>query len=153
MKRYLIFIATILVACGGNDPEVDTTYPEVDMKFSEAFPAACQVLERGQTYTFKMRFTDNQELGSYSLDIHNNFNHHTHNTDETEHCDEEPIKTAVNAFTYIRDYAIPTGTREYMATATVSVPNDVDTGDYHLSIKLTDQAGWATFHRMGIKIK
>ena len=152
MKKYLIFIATALLACESNDPTVDTEAPFINGGFSEAFPVACTVLERGKTYTFKARFTDNQELGSYSFDIHNDFDHHNHPGDVNA-CNPEPAKTAVKPLVFVQDYNIPAGQKEYTANVEVTIPADVDTGDYHFSIKLTDQAAWATYERMSLKIK
>lgn len=153
MKRYLIIIAAFLLSCSSNDPEVDTTYPEIDMSISEAFPQACAVLEKGKTYTFKAKFTDNQELGSYSLDIHNNFDNHTHDTGSAETCHTDKEKTPVNPFVLIKDFAIPSGQREYTMLQSINIPENVDAGDYHLTIKLVDQVGWSTLKRISIKIK
>ena len=54
----------------------------------------------------KVRFTDNAELGSYSINIHNNFDHHSHST-EVEECNMDPVKEPVNPYVFIQDYDIP----------------------------------------------
>src|SRR5690606_36650696 len=118
-------------------------YPEIDTGISGAFPVQCSEIERGKTFTFKARFTDNTALGSFSLDIHHNFDHHTHSTEIAE-CDDEPDKTPVTPFLFIKDYDIPAGSKDYIATAEINVPAGVDAGDYHFMIRLTDQQGWQT---------
>lgn len=152
MKKYLIFIVAALTACEGDDPTVDTEYPTINKGFAEAFPVVCSELERGKTYTFKARFTDNQELGSYSFDIHNDFNHHNH-TGEVKECSPEPEKVPVKPMLFVENYTIPAGLKEFEAKVDVVIPADVDIGDYHFVIKLTDQSGWASFERMSLKIK
>lgn len=116
------------------------------------FPRQCSELTRGQTFVFRARFSDNVELGSFSLDIHHNFDHHTHSTDGGNDCGPDPVKIPVNPFLLIRGFQIPAGQREYSATAEFQVPADVDPGDYHFMIRLTDKAGWQTISGLSIKI-
>lgn len=156
MKRnlftMLLLCTAVLAGCSKNDEAVDSEYPVIDITGADAFPVQCSVLERGKTVTFKARFTDNVALGSYSLDIHHNFDHHTHST-EVNTCAESPNKTPVKPLVFIKDYTLPAGGRDYTATATISIPADVDTGDYHFMIRLTDKEGWQTIKGLSIKIQ
>jgi len=157
MKRthpvvFSLLIIIFCFSCKKETVETDTVYPEIDLSVTGGFPQQCSELERGKTFTFKARFVDNVALGSFSLDIHHNFDHHTHSTD-ISNCDEEPVKQAVNPMLFIQTYSIPEGSREYTATADISIPADVDAGDYHFMIRLTDREGWQTIRGISIKIR
>ncbi len=155
MNRYrwmIVAAAFIMAGCGKNDTPKDETPPVIDLSVDGAFPVQCSELVRGQTFTFKARFTDNVELGSYGLDIHHNFDQHSHST-ETATCEAEGVKTSVNPFLLVRNYTIPSGNRSFEATASVEVPADVDPGDYHFMVKLTDKQGWQTLRGLSIKIR
>lgn len=98
----------------------------------------------------RARFTDNAEHGSFSIDKHHNYDHHTHST-EVNDCEMEVIKTAENLFLYIQSFAIPNGLREYEAAFDIEISEDIDSGDYHFMI-LTDSEGWQTIRGISIKI-
>jgi hypothetical protein len=125
--------------------------PRIDLEIADAFPQACAQLPRGQVYQFKARFVDNTALGSFSLDIHNNFNQHSHSTEDS-HCEFEAKKTPIKPHVYIESFSIPEGKAEYQAEVAFEIPEDVDLGDYHFSIMLTDAAGWTTRKSLHIKI-
>lgn len=153
MKNYLIVLLTILVltACGEDEkPAIDLEYPEIILT-EDSFPIQCSVVERGSTLNFRALFTDNMELGGFSLDIHHNFDHHTHST-EVSDCDTDRVKAAINPLLFIQTYTIPAGLSEYEATAEIDIPADVDPGDYHFLIRVTDQKGWQTLKGLSIKI-
>lgn len=138
-----------LSAC--NKTETDDIYPVIDMSVTEAFPKDCDTLYVGKSFVFRGLFTDNAELGSYSLDIHNNFDHHSHSSAIVE-CPLDPVKTPVNPLTFIRDYLIPDVSTRYEAIDTISIPSGVDPGDYHLMIRLTDREGWQTMKGISVKL-
>ncbi len=144
----LIIQASVLFfAC----EEIDSEVPVIDMSGDTAFPKNCVTVYRGETFTFNARFTDNIELGSFSIEMHNNFDHHTHSTSVVE-CELEPIKTAVNPLLFIKEFSIPDNLTEYSASVSIHIPGDVDTGDYHFMIRLTDKSGWQTFKGISLKI-
>lgn len=131
---------------------IDTIYPEIITNTNDAFPKQCSVIKRGESFVFKALVSDNAELGSLNLDIHHNFDHHTHST-ELEECDMEAIKQPVKPFLLIKNVVIPAGQKSYQASAEIQVPADVDPGDYHFMIRLTDKEGWQTIKGLSIKIK
>lgn len=153
--RFLSIAALLTIVFAGckkdSNNEIDTEYPEIITTTSSA-PQQCGVFTRGQTYTFKAIFSDNKELGAYSLDIHHNFDHHNHST-EVSQCTFDPKKTAVKPFLFIQDYKIPAGSKRYEATAQINVPADIDPGDYHFMIRLTDKEGWQTIKGLSIKVQ
>lgn len=146
-----IFILVLITSCSSDKAEIDTEYPVIDITGSNAFPIQCSTIERGKTFTFKATFNDNVELGSYSLDIHHNFDHHTHST-EVNICETEAVKSPVKPMLFINNYTIPNGVKSYEATAQITIPADVDPGDYHFMIRLTDKEGWQTLKGLSIKI-
>ncbi|MCV9927868.1 DUF4625 domain-containing protein [Flavobacterium sp. LS1R49] len=146
-------LASIFTACdSGDDTKIDTEYPVIDISAASAFPIQCSEVSPGQKITFKARFTDNTALGSYSLDIHHNFDHHNHST-EVNDCSVEAIKKPIKPLLYINSVAIPEGLKSYDATQEISIPEDIDPGDYHFLIRLTDKEGWQTIKGLSIKIK
>lgn len=144
----IIIYSAVLLSC--SKEERDDEPPEIIMSKAGHFPQNCDTLYPGESFTFRARFTDNVELGSYSIDIHHNFDHHSHSTEMSE-CHLDPKKTPDNPFLFIEQYDIPAGKKEYDANQVISIPGDVDYGDYHLMIRLTDKTGWQAF--MGISIK
>ncbi|HYF68274.1 MAG TPA: DUF4625 domain-containing protein [Ohtaekwangia sp.] len=142
----------LLARCSSDDEKIDTKYPVIDLTFVEGFPSQCSVIEKGKLFSFKARFSDNAQLGSFSVDIHHNFDHHTHST-EVNDCDIDPVKVPVNPFLLIKNFSIPDGQREYEAHLEIEVPENVDAGDYHFLIRLTDKEGWQSLRGLSIKIK
>lgn len=155
MKKIKFLIGVVALAfatsCSSDNAEIDTEYPVIDSTGANTFPTQCSTIERGQTITFKAIFNDNVALGSYSLDIHHNFDHHTHSTEVTS-CEMEAVKKPVKPMLFINNYTIPNGVKSYEATAQITIPADVDPGDYHFMIRLTDKEGWQTLKGLSIKI-
>jgi len=135
-----------------NQDKIDTEYPEVNVTAANSFPQQCSVLKRGEKFVFRAQLTDNAQLGSVSIDIHHNFDHHTHST-EVESCELEAKKTPVKPFLLIQSFPIPVGLKTYDLQQELSVPADIDPGDYHFLIRLTDKEGWQTIKGLSIKIQ
>nr|WP_199003426.1 DUF4625 domain-containing protein [Flavobacterium sp. ASV13] len=152
-KTLTAFVISLfaLVSCSSDNNEIDTEYPVIDISASNAFPIQCSEITRGQKITFRAKFTDNDALGSYSLDIHHNFDHHTHST-EVNNCVPEPVKKPVNPMLYINSVTIPNGQKSYEAVQEITIPTDIDPGDYHFMIRLTDKEGWQSIKGLSIKI-
>ena len=153
IKTLTVFVISLfaLVSCSSDNNEIDTEYPVIDISASNAFPIQCSEITRGQKITFRAKFTDNAALGSYSLDIHHNFDHHTHST-EVNNCAPEPVKKPVNPMLYINSVTIPNGQKSYEAVQEITIPTDIDPGDYHFMIRLTDKEGWQSIKGLSIKI-
>lgn len=155
MKTKLISIlaATVLVfGCSKDNEAIDTEYPTIDIAFSDTFPVQCSVIKRGERFTFRAKFDDNVALGSYSLDIHHNFDHHTHST-EVSDCEPYPVKSPVKPFVYINSFDIQNAPKSHVAVTEIDIPADIDAGDYHLMIRVTDKEGWQTMRGISIKIQ
>jgi hypothetical protein len=163
MKTYItiiipFFLLALFSSCEKED-EIDKVKPVIDLSIQDAFPVNCDTLYFGESFVFKALFSDNAELGStsaFSIDIHNNFDHHSHSTEVIE-CKLDPKKNPVNPFLFIEDFDIPEGVKEYETNLSISIPSgnengDYDEGDYHFFISLTDKEGWSAQKGLSIKI-
>lgn len=144
-----------IISCE-KDKNIDTEKPQIDNSFSDAFPMNCDTIYFGESFNLMILLTDNMELGSFSIGIHNNFDHHSHSTEVTE-CILDPIKDPINPFLFIEDYNIPAGQSNYHTNISISLPSGngngvYDEGDYHFFISLTDKEGWSNQKGLSIKI-
>lgn len=155
MKNILHFFAifgliAVISACD-NETEVDTQQPEISFAIEGGFPQQCDTAYLGEPLLFKVKFTDNTELKSYKVDIHNNFDHHTHGSDNMP-CEYEPDKVPANPFFTNEVWDIG-GTAELTVShQQIVIPDDVDTGDYHLMVYVTDHAGNQSWKAVDFKI-
>lgn len=152
----LILLILLFSSCQKKD-EIDKEKPQIDVSFDDAFPKNCDTLYFGESHIITLQFSDNVELGSFNISIHNNFDHHSHTT-ETAMCVQDPVKTPVNPYSYIQDFSIPPGTKSYKAQIVLNIPTSnqqgfFDEGDYHFFISLTDRSGWSTVKGLSIKMK
>ena len=160
----LALSALTLVACNKDDDEIDTEKPTIDLS-STSFPQNGSVLYFGESFTLNIRLADNMELGAYSVNIHSNFDHHSHSTEEEEeeHHHEEGEHhhdgEEGDGFYFSQDYTIPSGLKEYTANNTIEIPahapdgDEYQSGDYHFMITVTDKAGFSVFKSVEIEIK
>ncbi|WP_127136283.1 DUF4625 domain-containing protein [Flagellimonas oceanensis] len=150
---FIAFSLLLLTSCSSSDdPSVDEERPTININYSGGFPQACEILERGESYTFRAQVTDNLELAAYSVNIHHNFDHHTHD-DQGAECELEATKEAVNPMIYIENFDIPDGSTTYEINLSINIPDDVDPGDYHCSFSVTDETGWQSRTSVDIKIQ
>ncbi|MDR1758040.1 MAG: DUF4625 domain-containing protein [Bacteroidales bacterium] len=152
MSKKTLFIAITLLSnalfsCGG-EKEKDMQKPEIQI----IAPQNCMEVRGGESFTFTALFSDNVELGSYNLEIHHNFDHHSHSTDN-EDCEQETAKMPVNAWVFNQNYALPAGNKTFEASVVIDVPTDIDGGDYHFMVRLTDRSGWQQIAAKSIKIR
>lgn len=148
-------LLTALMAFGAlscTKEKVDMEYPEMFLDQANAFPQPCAAVFAGAPFTLQLPVSDNEELGSFSFSIHHEFDHHSHST-EAEHCEAAPEKEPVNPWQYTETVAIPAGSKSYLIKKDIVVPANIDTGDYHLLLRLTDKQGWQTVKAVSIKIR
>ena len=149
---YAILLLCALTACGSDDDEQrDMQQPAISDQGITANPIDCQQYQRGEVIPFHYLMLDDQELGAYNIEIHNNFDHHTHSTTATD-CPMDAQKQPQNPWIYNHDFTIPAGLRSYDAHHDIQIPADIDPGDYHFMVRLTDRAGWQQLHAVAIKI-
>ena len=148
---YSLLLLSVVSCSSGDNSEIDEEKPTISINYTGRFPQACAILQRGQTYTFKAQVTDNVALAAYSLDIHHNFDHHTHD-DQGAQCELDDIKSAVDPLIYMKNFAIDNGITSYEISIPLTIPEDVDTGDYHCSFSVIDETGWQSITSVDIKI-
>ena len=144
-----------LCACSGSgDSESkDMSQPIISDEGIVANPTECLQYNLGEVIPFHYVFVDDEELGSFNIEIHNNFDHHTHSGSAVE-CDMDAKKEAgEKAWVYNRSFIIPAGQKTYTARFDIPIPDDAETGDYHFMIRLTDRAGWQQLKGIAIKIR
>lgn len=141
--------AVLTASCSGNEDEI--TKPVISDKNIVANPVDCQEYARGTVIPVQFAFHDDVELGSYNIEIHNNFNHHTHGTSATD-CTLDDTKMPVKAWVFNQDYPIPAGRQDFVIRQDIKIPADIDPGDYHFMIRLTNKAGWQELKGISIKI-
>lgn len=144
---------SLSAACDDNDRDLDR--PTISALGIDASPADCDSYALGDTIRFCYRFTDNVELGNYNIEIHSNHDHHTHSTSDVDcdHGEEHEHSDPVNPWVYNQDYRIPDGSKDYTARVDIPIPTDVDPGDYHFMVRLTDRAGWQELHSVAIELQ
>jgi len=147
----ILIITTFLFWRCEKESDQDDEKPVINMEMSGSFPLPCDTLFKGDSFIFKAVFTDNVELGSFNLELHHNFDHHTHGS-HVESCEMESIKEPVNPFYLNESFTIPTGLTSYNAQIEVPIPADADTGDYHFMVKLTDKEGWQAWQSVSVKV-
>ncbi|MBQ8051923.1 MAG: DUF4625 domain-containing protein [Bacteroidaceae bacterium] len=164
MKKYILSLILLGALCTlsscsddeGKDmePPAICDYPDTDC------PTSCDVFHRGDVIPVRMVFTDNVELASFVIDIHNNFNHHTHGTTAVE-CplnpkmsDEEirELEKAKAVWIFTQDYVIPEGHQTYATSVDITIPEDIYPGDYHFMVRVRDKAKWEQLKSVSIKI-
>ena len=154
---FIILFSTMLFATSCiKEEDVDKEKPIINNSGISAFPVNCDTLYFGDTIVFSSFFSDNFELGSYSIDIHHNFDHHSHSTD-IANCAFDNNKTAQNPFTFIEDFPIQNGLKEIQISKSIFIMSEnengkFDEGDYHFYISLTDKNGWSSQKGISIKI-
>tara|TARA_R110002049_G_scaffold3514_2_gene26327 strand:+ start:7591 stop:8070 length:480 start_codon:yes stop_codon:yes gene_type:complete len=148
---YSLLLLSVVSCSSGDNSEIDEEKPTISINYTGGFPQACAILQRGQTYTFKAQVTDNVALAAYSLEIHHNFDHHTHD-DQGAQCELDDIKGAVDPLIYMKNFSIDNGITSYEISIPLTIPEDVDTGDYHCSFSVIDKTGWQSITSVDIKI-
>lgn len=151
MKKNWFYIIILAAASACSPSDKDLSRPRILPIGDYASPLNCQEFTRGGILPFAYAFSDDVELGAFNLEVHNNFDHHSHST-EAEDCGHEEHKTPVNPWVFNKDYPIPEGLSYYEASFNIPIPEDIDTGVYHFMIRVTDSAGWQQLRSVSIKI-
>ncbi len=168
MKKYMflslmmaLVSMTMFVACSKEEDEHKPVITTEGVDVPN--PINCQVYHRGDTIFFHYAFEDEEELGSYAIEVHSNHDHHSHSTEsndheevecthEHEHSEAEEADEAShwnNSWTF----SIPAGLKRYEAKNEFAIPDTIAEGDYHFMIRLTNKAGWQQIKALAIIIE
>lgn len=156
IQSTLIAIVIAVALMYGCAKDVDTE--EVQPKVELLTPSPCDTLYYGEPFVYRIKITDpsGNGLGNLSLDIHNNFNHHSHGSHIT--CQMDPKKDPVDPYEEAWIFSLPDDKDEYVFEETFTFPEkkDVNTpwdeGDYHFHIYVTNQDGYQTFTTLDVKV-
>ncbi len=158
----LFLTVTILYSCNPNGK--DLTPPTINEE--NFMPADCDIYYPGDIMQVHFVCSDNVELGNFNIEIHNNFDHHTHGTshvdcdgEEDEHHHEEgdldhdhEHHEIEGAWVYNKDFAIARGLTSDTIDLQIPIPEDAAEGDYHFMLRLTDRAGWQSIKAVAIHL-
>lgn len=126
MKRLTILVLAfglvLLNACSKSDDEKDTTKPVITL----TTPKSGDVFVSGEKINVSVMFTDNKELSQYKIEIHDDFDGHSH------------LKTGSPAFSYSKIVALSGNGSHHFA---IDIPADVAAGPYHFIVNALDKAG------------
>ena len=64
----------------------------------------------------------------------------------------DKVKAPVRPWVYNKDFTIPEKSSRYDAQVNIPVPTEIDSGDYHFMIRVTDKSGWQELKAVSIKI-
>ncbi len=132
-------LAAALVSC--ND-KGDTTQPLIEL----VNPAEGSAFARGSEMCVFMHLSDDTALESFKINIHNNFNGHSHGSKAEDHDHEDFNHDTANAFKYnetsetLDGYSI-SGLVNTSPDVDIEIPVDASYGDYHIMVYCYDAAG------------
>lgn len=135
MKKYILFsiislaLTLTFASCDKDDDDnVDTTKPVIELEE----PENGDELLIGADIHFECDFSDNEALGSYMIEIHSNFDGHSHKAKTTR--GEEP-------FFFKKSYDISGLRNTHVHHHDVVIPENAAPGNYHMVVYCTDAAG------------
>lgn len=146
MKIRLVYlfslsVTLVLTACSDDDDIiVDTQAPVIEINN----PTEGQAISPGSVIHFDADFTDNVELSSYKIDVHNAFDGHSHQTRTMAVSSGDDSQD--NPWNYNEVFSIESGQDNFHAHEHISIPTEINgqpvsQGHYHFGVFLTDAAG------------
>lgn len=134
-----LFVAALfLTACSSDDDATpDTDKPAITI----IEPHNEDEFAPGGEIHFEALFTDNVELRSYKIEIHDDFDGHDHATTKSSQETNE-----MNPWSFDETFTIPAGETSFNAEQHIDIPsvingNPISEGRYHFGVFLTDAAG------------
>lgn len=128
----VMILSVLFVSCSDDDKLGDTTKPVITLNA----PAEGASLKPGTHIHFDMDLADDVMLGSYKVEIHNNFDGHDH------------TKAAVRAetggttpFAYNNSWDVSGQKNIHIHHHDIEIPANATEGNYHLMVYCTDAAG------------
>jgi len=138
MKLYNLFIictiATMTIALNGCKEDSDTEKPVIILEE----PAEGDILQIGGEHGvhFDAEFSDNEALASYKVNIHPNFDGHTHTRSAVVR------QSAAETVDFVFEKTWPlSGRNQAIHHHEIEIPENATPGNYHLMVYCTDAAG------------
>lgn len=125
----IFMVSFLFTACEDNNDN-DTTPPTINL----LEPAEGDVLKIGSDIHFELELSDNEMLGSYKVDVHSNFDGHTHS---------RAIKNEGEtiAFSFQKSWDLSDQKNAKIHHHEIVIPENATPGKYHLMVFCTDKAG------------
>lgn len=148
------FVMLLLLASCVKDEDVEIFPPEIEI----LSPRHCDTVYFDEAVTYRFRILDKSQvgLGNFSMDIHNNFNHHSHGSHIS--CAMDPVKDPQHPYEEVWIENLPDDKFDYVLEMEISMPllknenQEHDQGDYHFHIYITNTEGYQTFTSLDIKL-
>ena len=115
-----------------DEDEADTTKPVITLDEPEDGDS----LRIGESVHFECDFSDDEALGSYLIEIHNNFDGHGHKISSSQTRSED-----TEAFYFKKSYDISNLRNTHVHHHDIVIPENATPGAYHLIVYCTDAAG------------
>jgi hypothetical protein len=131
--------ALFFVVCNACREDSDTTKPVILMEE----PAEGDILQIGGEHGvhFEVEFSDNEMLASYKVNIHPNFDNHSHTRAASETVD----------FEFDRSWSL-SGKNAAVHHHEIMIPENATPGAYHLMVYCTDAAGNEAHVALGVEL-
>lgn len=127
---FSVLLGLTFVSCD-KDNDADTTKPVI--KLEE--PANGEVLRIGGDVHFEAEFSDDVMLGSYLVEIHSNFDGHSHKAPSSRATSEEV------PFFFKKSYDLSGKRNSHEHHHDIVIPEKTKPGNYHFMVYCTDAAG------------
>lgn len=121
-------LSVLFVSCSDDEKQGDTTKPVINLIEPEEGAA----LKPGSSIHFELDLEDDVMLGSYKVEIHNNFDGHGHTKAET---------SGTEAFAYNKSWDVSGQKNAHIHHHEIEIPANATEGNYHLMVYCTDAAG------------
>lgn len=139
----LLATVTFMFSSCDNDDSSDTIKPLIELHE----PEEGQALEIGNEHGvhFEMDLSDDVMLKSYKIEIHSNFDHHSHGGNS------RAVQETVD-FSFNRSYDVSGQKTVHIHHHDIVIPANATAGDYHLMVYCTDAAGNESYIARNIKL-
>jgi hypothetical protein len=135
-----------MVQCKKDENE-ESNFPDILV----ISPGNCDTIYTGSFLNFEASFSGNFELNAYAIDVHNNFDQHIHQGSDLN-CRQSAKKNSMNPFIHLQLYDIPANSTNYTASFLINIPESIDTGDYHVYVRVVNEQGYQTNRNVTVKI-
>ena len=135
----IIFAGIVSCDSDNNDP-VDVTGPAIELDE----PHGEEFFQTGDFIHFEATFTDDIELGSYSIDIHDNLDGHSHGR-----IADEEIDPSLLEWNYKENFTFEAGQKAAVIDMhdEIQIPSNAIAAPYHFIVQAVDKAGNATSYQ------
>lgn len=161
LVRIFLFVALAsLISCVNQVPDISAPTLEVlqytptpkEGEICGGIEAVVFTLSGGETFSFDVKFGDDQALSQYKVDIHHNFDCHGHGGGSAPATSIPDLDNQTTDWNVLEIHSL--SGQQADATWTIETPENVTAGNYHFHLQVIDEVGndspFANFHSMKI---